>query len=405
MIQEISIGNFKSIKELKLELGQFNVLIGENGCGKTNILEAVAFGGAAAAGKLDNEFLSSRGIRVTNPETMRAAFENGTGSQDIYLKFIVDQNLPISFQLKNENKPYSGWEITDRDLSELELITSFSQNLKEQIEKQIENISDPRVLREAALFLEKAEQLSKRRTGKDKESRDAGNGRASYLFNQFKELTQFIIYSPENSTLRIFEQEGQVLPLGIKGEGLFKLLKNLLLAKDKKPIREIKKNLQLMDWFEDFELPKSSAPGEFILQIKDRFLTSRLNYFDQRSANEGFLFLLFYLCLFISRDTPEFFAIDNVEASFNPKLCVEVSKMLIRLAKEKKKQVIVTTQNPSILDGINLHDPGERLFVVKRNTLGHTVATRITAKPDSPPAVKLSEAWTRGYIGGLPKNF
>ena len=83
MIKEITIRNLKSIDELKLELGQFNVLIGENGCGKTNILEAVALGGAAAADKLDNEFLNSRGIRVTRPELMRAAFSAQTKDKEI----------------------------------------------------------------------------------------------------------------------------------------------------------------------------------------------------------------------------------------------------------------------------------------------------------------------------------
>jgi predicted ATPase len=181
---------------------------------------------------------------------------------------------------------------------------------------------------------------------------------------------------------------------------LFKLIKNLFLAEDRAPLEEIKENLKLMDWFEDFQLPADSAPNELVLRIKDRFLDAALNRFDQRSANEGFLFLLFYLSLFISADTPVFFAIDNVEASFNPKLCVEVSKTLTRLARAKNKQVIVTTQNPSILDGINLHNSAERLFVIKRNTMGHTIAKRITAKPDTKTPVKLSEAWTRGYIGG-----
>ena len=182
------------------------------------------------------------------------------------------------------------------------------------------------------------------------------------------ELSNFLIYSPENTTLRIFEREGQILPLGIRGEGLFKLIKNLLIAKSKKAIDEVKEHLKLMDWFEDFELPEVSAPNEFVLKIKDRFLDSQLNYFDQRSSNEGFLFLLFYLALFISEDTPQFFSVDNLEASFNPRLCAELSKILARLSKKKKKQVIVTTQNPSILDGINLNDPEERLFVIKRNT-------------------------------------
>lgn len=391
MIKEITIKNFKSIEALNLELGRFNVLIGENGSGKTNILEAIALGGAAAADKLDNEFLGSRGIRVTDPELMRAAFTPKTKNKEISLQFIGDDDSIARFRLKNDNKPYSKW-----------------------IDGEQENV---------------AKELLELLKGKDEENRASGevpgqpfllekhkgkiNGSILrsiakvYLpaFSGKSALSNFIIYSPENATLRVFEQEGQVLPLGIKGEGLFKLIKNFILAKTKKPIREIKENLKVFDWFEDFALPEISVHNEFVLKIKDRFLSSQLNEFDQGSSSEGFLFFLFYLCLFISKDTPEFFAIDNVEASFNPKLCVEVTKVLIRLCKKQGKQVIVTTHNPSILDGINLHDPEERLFVIKRNTLGYTIAKRITAKPNTKSPVKLSEAWTRGYIGGLPKNF
>jgi len=65
MIKTISIKNFKSVVDLLLELGSFNVLIGENGCGKSNILEAIAFGAASNVDKLNHEFLGSRGIRTT----------------------------------------------------------------------------------------------------------------------------------------------------------------------------------------------------------------------------------------------------------------------------------------------------------------------------------------------------
>src|SRR5690606_23056286 len=46
------------------------------GCGKSNILEAIAFGAAANADKLDFEFLGSRGIRVPNPQFMYSAFDS-----------------------------------------------------------------------------------------------------------------------------------------------------------------------------------------------------------------------------------------------------------------------------------------------------------------------------------------
>ena len=42
MITEIQIENYKSIQNLKINLGRVNVFIGENSCGKSNILEAIA---------------------------------------------------------------------------------------------------------------------------------------------------------------------------------------------------------------------------------------------------------------------------------------------------------------------------------------------------------------------------
>ncbi len=41
MISEIQIENFKSIAKLSLKPGAVTVLIGENGSGKSNILEAM----------------------------------------------------------------------------------------------------------------------------------------------------------------------------------------------------------------------------------------------------------------------------------------------------------------------------------------------------------------------------
>lgn len=58
MIKSISIKNFKSIVDLTVDLGLFNVFIGENGCGKSNILEGISLGAAASVHKLDREFFA-----------------------------------------------------------------------------------------------------------------------------------------------------------------------------------------------------------------------------------------------------------------------------------------------------------------------------------------------------------
>ncbi|MEG4862342.1 AAA family ATPase [Tychonema sp. LEGE 06208] len=55
------------------------------------------------------------------------------------------------------------------------------------------------------------------------------------------------------------------------------------------------------------------------------------------------MFLLFYFTLFVSDITPKFFAIDNIDASLNPRLCRRLMQELVQLAKKHDKQVIITT--------------------------------------------------------------
>jgi len=218
---------------------------------------------------------------------------------------------------------------------------------------------------------------------------------------------RFLIYSPENSALRTFQAEGQILPRGIRGEGLFAFLKKLQNSKGgRAALAQISEQLQLLDWFRELHLAGDLAPGERTLRIGDRYLAEGL-LFDQRSANEGFLFLLFYFALCIGPGTPGFFAIDNVDASLNPRLCAELTRRLVALAKPHDKQILLTTHNPAVLDGLDLHDDAQRLLVVHRNRKGHTKVRRVEAPTvaEGETPVRLSEAFLRGYIGGLPKNF
>ena len=159
----------------------------------------------------------------------------------------------------------------------------------------------------------------------------------------------------------------------------------------------------VIDWFEDLDMPESGLSQDSTLKLRDRYVDENLEFFDQRSANEAFLYLLFYFTLFISDETPSFFAIDNIESSLNPKLCKLVISKLAELAKKHNKQVIITTHSPFVLDGLNDVSNDNRLFVVNRNTDGYTVANKINGSKNK--TISLSEAWLKGYIGGLPNNF
>jgi AAA15 family ATPase/GTPase len=432
MIQEITIENYKSIQSLSIELGRVTVFIGENGCGKSNILEAIALGSAAAADKLDNEFLASRGIRVTDPQLMRSAFEIENLNKEIKVSFKFGLKDSITYLLSHDKNTYSGW-ISKRE-TPYDDEANHSVKLTEEIGGLRLDLMD--IMNESSDYFDTREKVYA--AFNPENSRDTYE-RIKTLFNKSEELRKlsekkqeemskiikiltpwaikypqyhqklqsFLLFIVEFSSLKSFEKEWQIQPLGINGEGLFKYLKYLSQKDDLSQLEEIKEKLELIDWFEDFEISQNLFFEERVLKIKDRYLDPDLEYFDQKSANEGFLFLLFYFCLFIGEETPKFFAIDNIDSSLNPLLCRRLIEEIVELAKKHDKQVILTTHNPAALDGLDLHDEEQKLYVISRKLSGHTRADQVfpPKAPEGKKPVRLSEAFLRGYIGGLPENF
>jgi predicted ATPase len=396
MITQLKIENYKSIQDLTLDVGRVNVLIGENGCGKSNILEAIALAGAARENKLDDISLENRGIRVPEPKLMRSAFNSENGDKNILVTIMLD-NLTQEYILKNDNNRYSKWIDLKND---------------KRIERLVLELIKNQPIGEGLQAIPITEKIQEQ-----------------------NDLIDFIIYSPENTPLRNFSLDPKIEPLGDKGEGLLRLLiytqHDAHQSKDSE-LNDIQETLELFGWFDAIKIPDDFSLIDKNITIKDRYLEMP---FDQRSANEGFLLVLFYITLVVSKYTPKIFAIDNIDTSLNPKLCTKLIKELTRLAKKYDKQIFLTSHNPAILDGIDLGDEEQRLFVVSRNREGHTRCKRIDIKDkpkssvrdrlsrilddnktytkaeildlfdNSQEPLKLSEALLRGYLGGLPKGF
>lgn len=404
MLRTFRVRNFKSIEDVTIELGRVNVIIGENGAGKSNLLEAFAFAGASAAGRAGHEFLASRGIRSPDPRMMVQAFEPRPTDRERARSAPDAQSAPFeasAFTVEEEGKPG------------VEFVTSWRAG---QYQAAAEPTADdaaraaPDEIKEAEAAA--AEIISVARMSipdiarvKDQLVQILAGHRNARSRVRSSVLTSFLIYAPEPTALRTFMEEGQILPLGVRGEGLFKLLSDLESSQARQDWADINTNLRMLDWFDGLETARDAGPNERRLAIKDRYLS--VAKLDQRSTNEAFLYLLFYFALFVAKDTPPFFAIDNIDASLNPALCRELMMRLVKLAAKHKKQVLLTTHNAALLDGLDLTDVEQRLFVASRDNRGRTVLRRVPAPKavrERPP-VPLSEAFVRGYLGGLPKNF
>lgn len=60
MINHIRIKNFRSVRDIELELGALNIVFGPNGCGKSNIYKAIHLLTACADGKFSG-YISDEG--------------------------------------------------------------------------------------------------------------------------------------------------------------------------------------------------------------------------------------------------------------------------------------------------------------------------------------------------------
>ena len=130
MISKVTIKNYKSVVDISLPLGRFNLLIGANGCGKSNILEGIAMGAAASSDKLDFEFFSNRGIRLVEPKLMLPAFEEVKANK-INISFINEKEDSFSFNIhyNSDSKPPK-WE--DDSISFQQFLSYVRKELNEE---------------------------------------------------------------------------------------------------------------------------------------------------------------------------------------------------------------------------------------------------------------------------------
>ena len=362
MIETITVKNFKSITDMTLSLGNVNVFIGANGSGKSNILEAIAMVAAERSAQIEVNSMIQKGIRIAKPDLMISSFYGQPSNSTINVNISGTEGERIKYAVTNlaPEDIYSTWNAPWST-------GARRGNIKEAVEK----------------------------TDKLREY-----------------LSKYLIYSLSINALRGLTSDSLQYPLGLNGEGLDVLLNNI----PKEEIMQIKESAKdYISWIEDiffdseeiykmqgYKLGRSKSN----LYFRDKFMQKKNNLFSAENANEGALELLFYLTLFISRKTPDFFAIDNIENGLNPRLCRFLMKKICELAVKNGKQVLITTHNPAILDGLNLNDGSQRLYVVTRNDEGKTQAKRIQTKEQTgEQRMMLSEMWMKGLIGGVPYNF
>lgn len=107
--------------------------------------------------------------------------------------------------------------------------------------------------------------------------------------------------------------------------------------------------------------------------------------------------------------SPPVFAVDNFDHALNPRLAKALTRNLCTWATElRDRQLLLTSHNPLVLDGLPLRNDAVRLFTVERSNRGKTVVSRVNISDQllqkAEEGVPLSQQWVMGTFGGVPTN-
>lgn len=392
MLDRIEIKAFKSIEDATLELGEVNVIIGANGSGKSNLLEAIGVLGCAAAGRVDDEALLRRGVRPGLPALYKSSFR-GSRLRDAIRVGAFATGASYEIELNNPIKnPLPAWHFKTETL----FVGSEKVVGRSRASKEYRSLDPARGL--AALKDVEMEEDS------------AGSGLLTAL-------RDYAIYAPNTSTLRGIVTDPQVrLPVGLSGGRLAEAVGEL--RRDARKVEFLEEVLEdaaeLLDWVETFgakdggaiTMSPSIPRPQRVLYFRDRFMAEGRNELSAYDASEGALYVLFAAVLAAHPKSPSLLAIDNFDAALNPRLIRSLMERFSTWLLGSGRQVLLTCHNPLLLDGLNIQDDRVRLFAVDRTSRGVTTVRRVVVSEQLLAKAKdgwpLSRLWVSGHLGGVP---
>ena len=394
MLDKLSVRTFKSLDDVTVELGQVNVFIGANGSGKSNLLEALGVLSAAADGKVDDQALLARGVRPGLPVLYKSAFPAGAGRRippHLYFgAFSAGAGYEVS--LHNPLKdPKPAWRFkTELWKGDGDILVGYSPP------------QATRTNRERGLAALKAVEAP-----------------AGAALDLLRLLQGYVMFSPATAVLRGVAPEMRPRqPVGLSGGNLPRAILDLLRQRkrDDRSRRICREVLGLVDWAESFgwtssgrlPLSPSAASSKDVIRFRDRFMRKDRNVLSGYDASEGALYALFLAVVSGHEAGPALCAVDNADHGLNPRLARSLVEYLCQwyLDSRDPRQILLTTHNPLVLDGLPLQDERVRLFTVSRTGSGRTSVRRVDLDDSLLEKAKrgwsLSRLWVMGHLGGVP---
>lgn len=368
MLKRVSIQNFKSLKDVTLDLQKVNLLIGPNNSGKTNFLKALEF---FKFGVLQDDVTAEHQSRD--------------------LRFKRSANiLSIELTFKREDEEL-------RFLRELVF-------------------SDP----SPSVEVRSSQLVTK--DGIERVKNDQGYPDTQFLRKQLSELK---IYRPDPNKLN------QPSPVGMLVETVNADASNLISFLDRMLGNQYRKTVfnrtesdlnTCVPEFDEINLDDAKPSQELKKQYGDKSF-KRIGLTNSKQGitywadelSEGTLYFLALLCIINQPNPPKLLLLEEPEKGIHPRRIAEIINFIFGLVDDKDIQVIMTTHSPAVVDMFK--DMPESVFIFDKDDEGATHVKNLQKDiidPETDESKRLGfdppryldglgEAWKVGFLGGVPR--
>ena len=346
-ITRIRAKNYRSIRELDMELGPLTVLVGPNASGKSNVLDVLRFIRDAVSRGLDFAISERDGIK-----SLRHQRPKRGGSRDVKLGFnamLEDFTLDYSFVLARDStgghrvKREHGWYKLDTETKRVNFDIRegrvINPNHMSDAASLIFNTEDLSLFRYHRLFLDES----------PNEFRNGGHSlsyRLNWLSSRFASLGFHHVLP---SSIR--EPQKQTVPnrLDEDGGNLAPVLREIQRSKKKtRDISDLKESLtHLVPGITD--ISSLRVGGYLVLKFKhSNFDDGEQVWLYAAQESDGTLRMLALLTAIYQRRRPPLLGIEEPETAVHPGVLTALAEILEEAA--LRQQLVITTHSPDFID-------------------------------------------------------
>jgi len=379
-----------------LELGKFNVFVGANASGKSNLIQSFKFLRDMKNDGLDNAISMQGGIEYIRNINIGKSEELSleVTTDDILMSFLPETNINERIRIDRYETIY---KITIKFKNESERYEMIDETIAQKCNfVRLERInSDDKKKFDEKGILGKGEILISRLNGKIKVKLTKPDGvkiseedllppflrddkfESKSLLLQYS----FLILSPFFSDFSIYDIDPKLpkkatsitgkADLEEDGSNLAIVLKNILENEDNK--RKLSNLVRdVLPFVEDMDVEKLTDRS---LLFKLREIYSEEQYLPASFLSDGTIYIT-ALIIALYFDRKQIIIIEEPERNIHPYLISRLVNMMKEVSEEK--QIIITTHNPEVIKHAGL----ENIYLVSRNEEGFSTISKPSKKEE-----------------------